>query len=327
MSTPSTTKPVESSGPFPMAPPHHKQLLYAWAGFWLVALIVKGGVEPALRGAFVGADSIIESTEHIGDFLSQVAALATTILLVVAGLGGLRIDTRLLLRIFNALLVSLPTAIVFLAQRTTLPHFATGLAAACAGGSLLLGTWLAKLDRSTTRSLLLCGLSVTARAASELLKAGSSTEGASEPLLQVAHVLALTATINAFLPSVLLSPKRLALSLGLGALLGQASGHSGSIHSTPLLVLARTLNAVTTHPSSLSAGLFVALLSLSVVCARRFLSRCARLLLVCVLLASHAQLTPLVASAFALCGVFLPFIYGVDTPQPLSPNRPHLVGR
>ena len=146
-------------------------MLFSWAAVWLISLLLKAGISPALRGAFVGADGFIQFSEHAGNFFSQAAAISTSTMLIILALSSLRAGSKLMLRLLLLLTASLPTALLFIAQRATLPHAATGVSAICAGSVVLLGTLLSQVRGAPRWIAICCGFSLILRTLGEFAEA------------------------------------------------------------------------------------------------------------------------------------------------------------
>ncbi len=320
--------PTPTTTDSPSIPPRYSSLLFAWMLTWLAGLFLKAGVSPALRGAFVGADRFIRWSETAGNFFSQVTAVSTSTLLIVLSLASLRVDSKLVLRLVVALCASLPTAIVLLAQRSTLPYFATSLAAVSTGLVLLLGTLLSSRRDAMTWILLLCGLAVMGQGGKQFLTGFVLSEDLSKIGQHFSIYASGAATFVALLHlSGRRRPLKSALILGGGVLLGLASAHHGTITSPTLFVIGKSLAEITQSASdgANSAWLFSTVLLLLVANLSLGFRHPEKMIVTCVLLAAHAQLTPLTAGVIALGGVVLVLVHGTKTPQPLSPRHPHLV--
>lgn len=284
--------------------------LFAWALLWLPALLLKAGLGPALRGAFVGAGPWVQMAEHAGNFFSQVTAVSTSTLLLALGLSSLRIEAQLLLRLGVACCAALPTAILFLAQRAILPHFATGVAALLSGSALLLGASATHMPRRARWALMLCGAAVMARSFTEFswwapwastLSAPASALGAT--LCTAALVLALMHLHQSALSS--------AVILGAGLLLGIASQNASQLDCVPTFLLAQTLHGMADGDSMgpMLVQFCTALVALAVHFGT-FRTSPMHFALLLVLLTALSPLTPLSSSALALAGIFVLVVDG-----------------
>lgn len=306
----------------------YSSALLIWAVLWLPALLLKAGLGPALRGAFVGADRWVLYADHAGNFFSQVTAVSTSTLLVVLGLSGLRSETKLLLRLSSALSAALPTAILFLAQRTTLPHLASAVAALLSGLVLLLGTNATHFPSKLRWSFLLSGGCVIARACAQFawgMPMDGLVTAAASAFASICSISALVLGLWYLYDGAL----KTAVVLGLGLLLGIASGHAGTLHSTALFLVAQTIRGMA-DSAALGAATYVqfSIAALSAVAhfgtwrtdPRRFA-------LSIVLLTIHTSLAPLPCSVIALAGIFLLVIYGADSPQASTTIHSHVAHR
>lgn len=298
----------------------------AWAFIWISGLLLKSGLSPALQGAFVGAGEWISLAEHAGNFFSQAAAVSTSTMLIMFALGSLRANSGIILRLSTALVASLPTAILFLAQRATLPHFVTNLAAACAGLVLILGTLQSTLRSGVRTVFLLCGLSVILDAIAQNYFPG--TLGAATMLVSqgLSFVFSSLAVGGAFFIFHRKAPLKASVVLGVGFLLALLSAQSAAISSPATLLVARcveemSLNRLGENSLNWQFSIVVVMLVTNVYAWRN--SPCL-LLLVNVLLASHVPLTPLTSGVLTLGGIALLVIYGVDSSKERAAVSSHL---
>jgi hypothetical protein len=295
--------------------PAYSSALLAWALLWLPALLLKAGLGPALRGAFVGAGRWVSYAEHAGNFFSQVTAVSTTTLLVALGLSSLRVEANLLLRLGTALSAALPTAILFLAQRAVLPHFATGLAAFLSGLALLLGASAAHVAPRARGSLMLCGAAVIARAFTEFSWWASWASGLGAAASSLGSVLCTTALVLGLF-HLHQRPLKSAVILGAGLLLGVACQNASQLDFPPTFLVAQTLRQMADRDSMgpMLVQFCTALFALLVYFGT-FRNQPQHFTLLLVLLTVLTPLTPLSSSALALAGIFL---LAVDGPGPAS---------
>jgi hypothetical protein len=293
--------------------PAYSSALLAWALLWLPALLLKAGLGPALRGAFVGAGRWVSYADHAGNFFSQVTAVSTTTLLVALGLSSLRVEAKLLLRLCTTVCAALPTAILFLAQRAVLPHFATGVAAFLSGAALLLGASASHLALRARWSLMLCGAATMARACTEFSWWASWASGLGAAAGSLGSVLC-TAALVLGLFHLHRRPLKSAAILGAGLLLGIGSHNVSQLDYPPVFLLAQTLRQMADNDSMgpMLVQFCTALLALLVYFGS-YRESPLHFTLLLVLLTVLTPLTPLSSSALALAGIFL---LVVDGPAP-----------
>ena len=287
----------------------------AWAFVWVSSLLLKSGLSPALQGAFVGAGPWISFTDHSGNFFSQAAAVSTSTMLIVFALGSLRIGSGLILRLATAVLASLPTVILIIAQRAALPSFVTSLAVASAGLVLVLSTLHVALRPGVRFVFLLCGFSVILDALAQNYFKGTFNNALLMVSQQLSWTFSSLAVGVAFFIFHRRTPLKAALVLGAGSLLALISANAALISSPLPLLLARgvdemALNRTGDHSLNWQFSIVMVMMLSNLHVWRN--SPCL-LLLLNALLASHAQLTPLTSSIIALSGIALLAVCGIDS--------------
>lgn len=297
----------------------YRSALLAWALLWLPALLLKAGLGPALRGAFVGAGPWVQFAEHAGNFFSQVTAVSTSTLLLALGLSSLRIEGKLLLRLGVAVCAALPTAILFLAQRAVLPHFATGIAALLSGSALLLGASATHMHKRARWALMLCGAAVMARSFTEFSWWASWASTLGAPASALGAILCTAALVLGLVHAHERALSSAAI-LGAGLLLGVASQNASQLDFPPTFLLAQTLHGMA---DGVSMGpvlvQFCTAVAALIAYFGTIVTNPKQFTLLLVLVTAFTPLTPLSSSALALAGIVL---LVVDTPNAVRAAKP-----
>lgn len=152
-----------SHTPEPIAPPVVHPLVWGlqlWSFSALLSLTLAGGVSPALRGAFVGADAWILRVDHAGQLTSQVAAITTTLLLVQLGVMAISAARSPWFGLSAALSGAVPTFLLFFAYKATMPGVFTWISAVATALTLLLCALITGTRHRLHKVTLLSGLAI-----------------------------------------------------------------------------------------------------------------------------------------------------------------------
>lgn len=307
-----------------------------WAiQLWVVAtatsLLLAVGLSGALRGAYVGAESIISKVDHAAALTSQVAALATTLLLIYAGFMSARAAKSFSLGVGAAVLGAVPTLMVFYAHRFAMPQIYTWFSAVCAASVLVLCATQIR-TKSAVRSLIAFGGLALASATLRTFPLG---ETESPVLVQIGATLQVFFSWCIVVSAIafhLLTPTpkalRASILIGVTVLLAATAAAAAEPGASPWVLLTGralfelTETGVMGKSGSLAfSGTLTALLS-------ALLSRQGSLTqVICALLALCvvSPLSPLTIATMTLCGYFAVIVCWVpDTAMKSSSDTAHI---
>lgn len=278
--------------------------LPTWMLSFSVSLILSRGIQPALRGAFVGAGRYIPTADHAADLTAQVTGILTSLLLIHLGLRVPRLVRSVALGVTTIVLTMLVVLPLYTAHRLVLPSWATGMVTLVAGliGGLL--SLSACGQRHLRMTLALTGVALASSGLELVFAQGTS------PLQEfvlglrlLSSVLALGWLTGSRLPRA--QPLREAAVLG-SALLLYLLGRSASADISPWMALvSRTTAELMTGAGTLAflqwgwCWAFLAFMT-DLAHPRSCSSSIRHPLLPLLLLLALSHPAPLVAGAFAL---------------------------
>ncbi len=140
--------------------------LQLWALSALLSVTLAGGLSPALRGAFVGADTWILRVDHAGQLATQAAAITTTLLIVQLGVTAVSAARSPWFGFSAALMGTVPTFLLFFAYKAPLPGVLTWISTVATGVTLTLCAGIAVSSPHLRFIVLTSGLATLAAALS-----------------------------------------------------------------------------------------------------------------------------------------------------------------